>query len=223
MTETGNDPEYGPHDIRGWSAQDILLGVFAGAELWNNGGYDEYEMLTGTQRELLDRAAAAMPDDDESGDKVASLRTWDTATLAVTLRAAGTLWQSTGGADPNDVLSTIQKDRLDRATQLVVTANDFSRLTAGGRQAARTAWRTRLSGRHSAAGETVTLDSAPMKAGEYGRYVCVAHGGCLHSPRIAITADGVWVRQRPAGVFTSAHRDCFERWAADEAAAQPAE
>jgi hypothetical protein len=58
------------------------------------------------------------------------------------------------------------------------------------------------------------METAPMKAGELGQYVCVAHGGCLHSPHRTITADGVWVKQGPGGPFSSAHRDCYERWAA---------
>lgn len=58
------------------------------------------------------------------------------------------------------------------------------------------------------------MESKPMKADELGRYVCVAHGGCLHSPSITITQDGVWVK---AGeLFSSAHRDCFEAWQARE-------
>ena len=28
------------------------------------------------------------------------------------------------------------------------------------------------------------MESRPMKAGELGRYVCTAHGGCLHSPHL---------------------------------------
>jgi hypothetical protein len=43
-----------------------------------------------------------------------------------------------------------------------------------------------------------------------GQYVCVAHGGCLHSPHITITSDGVWVKYGTQ--FTSAHRDCFAEW-----------
>lgn len=41
-----------------------------------------------------------------------------------------------------------------------------------------------------------------------------AHGGCVH-PHRTITADGVWVRVGGiGGQFSSAHRDCYERWAA---------
>jgi hypothetical protein len=63
------------------------------------------------------------------------------------------------------------------------------------------------------------VESAPMKPEELGRYVCVVHpapeaGGCLHSPRITIRADGVWVKLGPGGPFASAHRDCYEAWAA---------
>lgn len=47
-----------------------------------------------------------------------------------------------------------------------------------------------------------------------GRYVCVARGGCLHSPHITITSNGVWVRypdsMNPGStVSSSAHRDCY--------------
>lgn len=67
------------------------------------------------------------------------------------------------------------------------------------------------------------METRPMKASELGRYVCVAHGGCQHSPRITITSDGVWVKVpdslNPGGhMYTSAHRDCCERWQAAEAA-----
>jgi hypothetical protein len=58
------------------------------------------------------------------------------------------------------------------------------------------------------------MESQPMKKDDYGRYVCVAHGGCLHSPKITITSDGVWVKH--GGQFSSAHRDCFEAWQARE-------
>jgi hypothetical protein len=124
--------QYGPHDIRGWTADDILLGVYAGAELWNSTSVpnDPADALNDRQRMLLDRAADAMPgEDDESDDKVAALRSWHASTLALTLRAAGILWQSTGGADPYDVLSSVQRARLDRAAVLVVTAEDLDRLS----------------------------------------------------------------------------------------------
>lgn len=61
-----------------------------------------------------------------------------------------------------------------------------------------------------------------MKPGELGRYVCVAHGGCLHRSS-RIESDGVWVRSpdpdplNPGShVYSSAHRDCFEAWQARE-------
>ena len=67
------------------------------------------------------------------------------------------------------------------------------------------------------------MESQPMKPSELGTYVCVAHGGCLHSPHITITSDGVWVRSpdpdplNPGShLYSSAHRDCYERWAASE-------
>lgn len=49
---------------------------------------------------------------------------------------------------------------------------------------------------------------------ESGRYVCVARGGCLHSPHITIHSNGVWVRYpdslNPGShVYSSAHRDCY--------------
>jgi hypothetical protein len=56
-------------------------------------------------------------------------------------------------------------------------------------------------------------ESAPMKPGELGRYVCVL--SCQHTgPRDTrtIRSDGVWVKQGPGGPFSSAHRDCFEAW-----------
>jgi hypothetical protein len=67
------------------------------------------------------------------------------------------------------------------------------------------------------------MDTQPMKDSELGRYVCVAHGGCLHRDR-TITSGGVWVRSpdpdplNPGShLYSSAHRDCYERWAASEA------
>jgi hypothetical protein len=59
-------------------------------------------------------------------------------------------------------------------------------------------------------------DATPMKESELGKYVCVIDGGCLHSPHITITSDGIWrKRPNPAGpspyVYTSAHRDCYVR------------
>jgi hypothetical protein len=68
------------------------------------------------------------------------------------------------------------------------------------------------------------FQSRPMKPSELGRYVCVAHGGCLKSPKITIESDGVWVRSPHPDplsggkhLYTSAHRDCFEAWKASEA------
>jgi hypothetical protein len=54
------------------------------------------------------------------------------------------------------------------------------------------------------------MESAPMKDGELGQYVCVTHpeAGCLHSPDITIRSDGVWVKN--GQLWSSAHRDCFE-------------
>lgn len=67
------------------------------------------------------------------------------------------------------------------------------------------------------------MESQPMKADELGRYVCVAHGGCLHYPHRTITSDGVWVKSpdpdplNPGShLYSSAHRDCYENWAASE-------
>ena len=65
----------------------------------------------------------------------------------------------------------------------------------------------------------MTSETAPMKPGELGRYVCVL--GCLHSPHITIRSDGVWVKQDTGpygvpGTVTSAHRDCYEAWKARE-------
>jgi hypothetical protein len=66
------------------------------------------------------------------------------------------------------------------------------------------------------------MEAQPMKASELGQYVCVAHGGCLHTERggRTIRADGVWVRSpdpdplNPGShVYSSAHRDCYEAWA----------
>jgi hypothetical protein len=57
-------------------------------------------------------------------------------------------------------------------------------------------------------------ETAPMKPSELGRYVCVHN--CLHSPHITINSDGVWVKH--GGQFSSAHRDCYEAWAATEEA-----
>lgn len=60
------------------------------------------------------------------------------------------------------------------------------------------------------------MDTQPMKQGELGRYVCVARGGCLHSPEITIEEGGVWVREKSGGPISSAHGDCFEAWQARE-------
>jgi hypothetical protein len=61
------------------------------------------------------------------------------------------------------------------------------------------------------------MESAPMKDSELGQFVCVAHGGCLHSPHRTIRSDGVWVKQGSGGPFSSAHRDCFDAWEASVA------
>lgn len=62
-------------------------------------------------------------------------------------------------------------------------------------------------------------DTQPMHEDELGRYVCVARGtptgGCLRSPDITITSDGVWVRYpdslNPGShVYSSAHRACYQ-------------
>ena len=64
------------------------------------------------------------------------------------------------------------------------------------------------------------IETAPMKAGELNRYVCVHE--CLHTgprPRDTrtIRSDGVWVRSpdpdplNPGShLYSSAHRDCYE-------------
>lgn len=58
-------------------------------------------------------------------------------------------------------------------------------------------------------------DTQPMREDELGRYVCVARGGCLHTPDLTIREDGVWVRYpdslNPGShVYSSAHRTCYE-------------
>lgn len=58
-------------------------------------------------------------------------------------------------------------------------------------------------------------ETQPMREDELGRYVCVARGGCQHTPHITINADGVWVRYpdslNPGSfVYSSAHRTCYE-------------
>lgn len=58
-------------------------------------------------------------------------------------------------------------------------------------------------------------NTQPMREDELGRYVCVARGGCQHSPHLTINADGVWVRYpdslTPGSyVYSSAHRTCYE-------------
>lgn len=60
----------------------------------------------------------------------------------------------------------------------------------------------------------IIMDCKPMKDAELGKYVCVAHGGCIYSPYITITFDGVWVRSN--GLYSSAHRACYDRWANTE-------
>jgi hypothetical protein len=124
---------YGPHDIRSWTADDILLGVYAAGELWHStNGDDPTDVLNDQQRELLDKAAGVLSEEDYDVDldrKTDPFRTWSPRSLARTLRAGGILWQSTGQDDPYDVLSTIQKGRLDRAELLVLTADDLARLS----------------------------------------------------------------------------------------------
>jgi hypothetical protein len=66
----------------------------------------------------------------------------------------------------------------------------------------------------------MSMELAPMKRKDYGRYVCVVHpepaaGGCLRSPHITIRSDGVWVKQDTGpygvpGAVMSAHRECAE-------------
>jgi hypothetical protein len=78
----------------------------------------------------------------------------------------------------------------------------------------------------------MSMESQPMKDSELGRYVCVVHpapeaGGCLHSPHITITSDGVWVRlpdslNPGSHVYSSAHRDCYEARQANESASEAA-
>ena len=67
------------------------------------------------------------------------------------------------------------------------------------------------------------MESQPMKDSENGQYVCVAHGGCLHSPNRTISSDGVWVRSpdpdplNPGShLYSSAHSDCYANWAKTE-------
>jgi hypothetical protein len=71
-------------------------------------------------------------------------------------------------------------------------------------------------------------DSQPMKASELGRYVCVPSGSCLHRGLdrrgSMIDANGVWVRSpdplNPGSyLYSSAHRDCYERRQASAKAA----
>ena len=63
------------------------------------------------------------------------------------------------------------------------------------------------------------MESQPMKEDELGKYVCVAHGGCLHTERggRTINSDGVWVRvpdslNHGSYLYSSTHRDCYENW-----------
>jgi hypothetical protein len=72
-------------------------------------------------------------------------------------------------------------------------------------------------------------ESAPMKPREMapGTYVCVRD--CQHSPHITIRSDGVWVRSpdpdplNPGShLYSSAHRDCYEAWAASQDAIREA-
>jgi hypothetical protein len=58
------------------------------------------------------------------------------------------------------------------------------------------------------------MESKPMKAHELGKYVCVPASTCLHSPDITIRSDGVWVKS--GTLFSSAHRDCFDKRKADD-------
>jgi len=64
----------------------------------------------------------------------------------------------------------------------------------------------------------VSSETAPMKPDELGRFVCVAPGGCRHTPDIGINADGLWVKTGQQ--WSSAHRDCFEASQQQEGQAQ---
>ena len=62
-----------------------------------------------------------------------------------------------------------------------------------------------------------------MQDSELGHFVCVAHGGCLHSPHRTITTEGVWVRSPDPDpllpdsfIYSSAHQDCYQAWKARE-------
>jgi hypothetical protein len=55
-----------------------------------------------------------------------------------------------------------------------------------------------------------TYETRPMAPADLGKYVCVPSGSCLRSPDITIREDGVWVKSSPDGMFSSAHRACFE-------------
>jgi hypothetical protein len=52
----------------------------------------------------------------------ANLREWDADDLRAAVRAAGVLWQSTGGDDPHDVLTERQRELLDAASTAWRTA-----------------------------------------------------------------------------------------------------
>jgi hypothetical protein len=127
------EAEFSPHDIRSWTPDDILLGVYAAAELWHStSGSDPLDVLNDDQRELLDAGADVLAGEyyDVDPDRKADpFRAWSPRSLAFTLRAGGILWQSTGRDDPYDVLSTVQEGRLDRAALLVLTKEDAGRLS----------------------------------------------------------------------------------------------
>ena len=65
------------------------------------------------------------------------------------------------------------------------------------------------------------MDAQPMKDSELGQHGCMLN--CQHPERGGrmITSAGVWVKQDTGpygvpGTITSAHRDCYEAWAASE-------
>jgi hypothetical protein len=130
LRDPAAESEFAPHDIRSWTQDDILLAVCTAGELWLNSSEDPHDVLSDEQLSLLDEAA-----DDYAGEDSGTYRktdpflAWSPRALALTLRAAGILWQSTGGADPYDVLSAVQKGRLDRAETLILTADDLARLS----------------------------------------------------------------------------------------------
>lgn len=112
--------------LGGYPAGDFWNLVSDAGELWNS-TWRTPPALSAVEQEALDLAArvyqgeiaAEMDEDGEVPD-------FPVAMLEVVVRAAGLLWQATGGHDPYDVLSGIQRERLNLAAAIYRAGQDGS-------------------------------------------------------------------------------------------------